>query len=98
MPSLQNKKISGKEAEKILETIGISVSRSTIPNDPNPPLNPSGIRIGTAAITTRGCNQADCQKIVTIINLALTQKDNQTILSECKHTIQELCANYPLPY
>jgi glycine hydroxymethyltransferase len=96
--NLQNKKISGKEAEKILETIGISVSRSTIPNDPNPPLNPSGIRIGTAAITTRGCNQADCQKIVTIINLALTQKDNQTILSECKHTIQELCANYPLPY
>lgn len=95
---LQNKKISGKDAEKILETIGISVSRSTIPNDPNPPLNPSGLRIGTAAITTRGCNQTDCQKIATIINLALTQKDNSATISECKHTIQELCANYPLPY
>lgn len=95
---LQNKKLTGKEAEKILEQIGISVSRSTIPDDPNPPLNPSGIRIGTPAITTRGCNADDCQTITRVIDMALQNKDNETIISECKKTIKEICLKYPLPY
>lgn len=95
---LRNKNISGKEAEKVLEKIGVSVSRSTIPNDPNPPLNPSGIRLGTAAITTRGCNQEDCILISKTINTALENKENETTLEVCKQTIQALCSKYPLPY
>lgn len=95
---LRNKNISGKEAEKILEKIGISVSRSTIPNDPNPPLNPSGIRLGSAAITTRGCNQEDCVLITTTINTALENKKDEARLEECKKIIQTLCSKYPLPY
>lgn len=95
---LQNKNISGKEAEKILEKIGISVSRSTIPNDPNPPLNPSGIRLGTPAITTRGCTEADCIAITQTIDYALNHKTEEKILTECQTTIKELCARYPLPY
>jgi glycine hydroxymethyltransferase len=95
---LRNKNLTGKEAEKILEKIGISVSRSTIPNDPNPPLNPSGIRLGTAAITTRGCTQKDCLEIVTTINLAIENKDNEIKLEECRQVIKTLCEQYPLPY
>lgn len=95
---LRNKNITGKEAEKVLEKIGISVSRSTIPNDPNPPLNPSGIRLGTAAITTRGCNQEDCILISKTINTALENKENEATLEVCKQTIQALCSKYPLPY
>ncbi len=95
---LRNKNITGKGAEKVLEKIGISVSRSTIPNDPNPPLNPSGIRLGTAAITTRGCNQEDCILISKTINTALENKENETTLEVCKQTIQALCSKYPLPY
>lgn len=95
---LRNKNISGKEAEKVLEKIGVSVSRSTIPNDPNPPLNPSGIRLGSAAITTRGCNQEDCILISKTINNALENKENEATLEVCKQTIQALCSKYPLPY
>ncbi len=95
---LQNKNLSGKEAEKILEQIGISVSRSTIPNDPNPPLNPSGIRLGTPAITTRGCLEGDCLAIVEIIDRALTHKNEEGTLLECRETIKQLCVRYPLPY
>jgi glycine hydroxymethyltransferase len=95
---LRNKNITGKEAEKALEKIGISVSRSTIPNDPNPPLNPSGIRLGSAAITTRGCNQEDCILISKTINTTLENKENEATLEACKQTIQALCSKYPLPY
>lgn len=95
---LQNKGMVGKEAEKALEKIGISVSRSTIPNDPNPPMNPSGIRIGTPAITTRGLNENDCQHIAQIIDKALLNKDNETMLNELQNTVKELCKKYPLKY
>lgn len=96
---LQNKKITGKEAEKILDQIGISVSRSTIPNDPNPPLNPSGIRLGTPAVTTRGYNEEDCKLIAEIIDRALTHKTDTAVLKTCRETIQALCQQRPLlPY
>lgn len=94
---LQNKNLSGKEAEKILERIGISVSRSTIPDDPNPPLNPSGIRIGTPAITTRGLDETDSKHIARLIAKTLEKKDNETIIKECKEAIIKLCTSHPLP-
>ncbi len=95
---LRNKNIVGKEAEKALEQIGISVSRSTIPNDPNPPMNPSGIRVGTPAITTRGLNETDCRLVAQIIDKAITNKDNEETLNELKSQIKELCKKYPLKY
>jgi glycine hydroxymethyltransferase len=95
---LRSKNMVGKEAEKTLEQIGISVSRSTIPNDPNPPMNPSGIRIGTPAITTRGLHETDCQTVTQIIDKALMNRENDNILNECKNSIKELCNKYPLKY
>ncbi len=94
---LNNKGLVGKEAEKALEKIGVSVSRSTIPNDPNPPMNPSGIRIGTPAITTRGMKEAEMKLIVGYINEAMINKDNEEKLLELKHKVEELCAKFPVP-
>lgn len=95
---LRNKNVVGKEAEKALEKVGISVSRSTIPNDPNPPMNPSGIRIGTPAITTRGLNEDDCKNVARIIDKAIVNKDNEAALSELQDEIKKLCEKYPLAY
>ncbi len=95
---LRNKNVVGKEAETALEKIGISVSRSTIPNDPNPPMNPSGIRIGTPAITTRGLNEDDCRLIVQIMDKAIMNKADEEILNGLKIQIKDLCKKYPLKY
>ncbi len=95
---LRNKNVVGKEAEKALEQIGISVSRSTIPNDPNPPMNPSGIRVGTPAITTRGLNETDCRLVAQIMDKAIMNKDNENTLKELQNQVKELCKKYPLKY
>ena len=94
---LGNKNLAGKEAEIILEKIGISVSRSTIPNDPNPPMNPSGIRIGTPAVTTRGMKEGEMKLIVEYINSSFINKDDEEKLSELKQKIKELCEKFSVP-
>ncbi len=94
---LNNKGLVGKEAEKILEKIGVSVSRSTIPNDPNPPMNPSGIRIGTPAVTTRGLKEGEMQLIAQYIDEALQNKDSEEKLTALKMKVKELCEKFPIP-
>ncbi|MEI7452380.1 MAG: serine hydroxymethyltransferase [Candidatus Falkowbacteria bacterium] len=93
---LSSKGLVGKEAEKALEAIGISVSRSTIPNDPNPPMNPSGLRLGTAAITTRGLKEAEVKQVVELIDTALQNKDNEAKLQELKEKVRTLCLQFPV--
>jgi len=94
---LSTKGLVGKEAEKTLEKIGISISRSTIPNDPNPPMNPSGIRIGTPAVTTRGLKENEMKMIVDYIDAALQNKDDEEKLSALKLKVKELCGKFPIP-
>lgn len=94
---LNNKGLVGKEAEKIIEKIGISVSRSTIPNDPNPPMNPSGIRIGTPAITTRGLKENEMKLVVEYIDMALQNKEDEVKLNELKEKVKEMCDKFPIP-
>ena len=94
---MASKGLSGKEAEIILDRCGISVSRSTIPNDPNPPMNPSGVRFGTPAVTTRGMKQAEVKKIVGWINSAIEQKDEMEMLDNIKKQVKEMCLEHPIP-
>ncbi len=89
--------IGGREAEVALEQVGISVSRSTIPNDPNPPMNPSGIRIGTPAATTRKMKEKEMLKITHWIHEALENKDNKKVLVRIKKEVKKLCLTYPIP-
>jgi len=93
---LRNKNISGLEAEQVLEKIGISISRSTIPNDPAPPFKPSGIRIGTPAITTRGFKEKEIKKVVEFMDLSLHNKDNKKKLKEIKNKVKILCKKFPI--
>lgn len=93
---LSSKGLAGKEAEAVLEKIGISVSRSTIPNDPNPPMNPSGIRIGTPAVTTRGMQEAEMKILAELIDQALINKDNETALINIKQQVRTLCQHFPI--
>lgn len=94
---LSDRGLSGKEAEKFLEEAGISVSRSAIPNDPNPPLNPSGIRIGTPAVTTRGMKEAEMLIIVSCIDTVLSNINNSSKLAEVKSLIKDLGGRFPVP-
>lgn len=94
---LSGKGLVGKDAEIALDKVGISISRSTIPNDPNPPMNPSGIRIGTPAVTTRGMKEGEMKMIVSTIHEALVNKDDNTKLTELKADIKNLCAKYLIP-
>ncbi|MFA5753941.1 MAG: serine hydroxymethyltransferase [Patescibacteria group bacterium] len=89
--------LAGKEAEKILEKIGISVSRSTIPDDPNPPMNPSGIRIGTPAVTTRGMKEAEMILLAEYIDEALKNKDDEEKLNSLKNLVKGLCLKFTIP-
>jgi len=94
---LTNKGLVGKEAEKILERIGISVSRSTIPDDPNPPMNPSGIRVGTPAATTRGMKETEMKLIVDYIDEAFREKNNEIRLASLKNLVKELAKKFIIP-
>lgn len=89
--------ISGKEAEKILEHIGVSTNKNMIPYDTRKPLDPSGIRIGTPAITTRGFNEIASEKLAQIMVQALKNHTNDSLLIELKAQVRALCIEFPIP-
>ena len=94
---MTSKGLSGKEAETVLDRIGISVSRSTIPNDPNPPMNPSGVRFGTPAITTRGMKEAEIKRITAWIDSAILNKQKIEVLESIRDEVKKLCLEFPIP-
>jgi len=95
---LSPKNMAGKEAEKALEYVGISVSRSTIPNDPRPPFNPSGLRLGTPAITTRGMKEEDMKQLAELVNETIINFDNEDKLKNIKEEVKKKAQNLPLNY
>lgn len=94
---MTNKGLIGKKVEVILDKIGISVSRSTIPYDPNPPFNPSGVRLGTPAITTRGFKEEEIKLVVSWFNQAIKNKNNDQKLTELREQVKEMCLKFPVP-
>lgn len=89
--------LSWKEAEKILEEIGISTNKNMIPFDTRKPLDPSGIRLGTPAITTRWFDEKNSHRLAEIIVEALKNPNNEKILQNLKSEVQELCQKFPIP-
>lgn len=89
--------VVGKEVEVALDKAGISTSRSTIPFDPNPPYNPSGIRLGTPAMTTRGMKEAEARQVARWISEAIAVKDDEMKLAAIKEQVKELCLKFPIP-
>ena len=91
---LQNMGVTGKDAEKLLEAANITCNKNTIPNDPASPFVTSGIRLGTAAVTTRGMNTEDMDIIAEAISLVL--KDVETNKEKAMSLVKELTDRYPL--
>lgn len=91
---LNNKDITGKDAEKRLDSIGITVNKNTVPNETKSPFVTSGIRIGTAAVTTRGFDEEDMKEVAALINDAIENKDED--LSSLKNRVKALCCKHPL--
>ena len=87
----------GGEIEQTLDSVGISVSKSLIPNDPRPAFRPSGVRIGTPAMTTRGVKNDDMIQIVDFIDQAIKKRDNPDALEEIKAQIKDFALKFPLP-
>ncbi|MCX7695169.1 MAG: serine hydroxymethyltransferase [Caloramator sp.] len=91
---LRNKNITGKEAEHLLDEVGITVNKNTIPFDPQGPMVTSGIRIGTPAVTTRGFGKEEMIAIADIIAWVIDNRDKN--FSYAKERVNELCKKYPL--
>ncbi|MGI6452826.1 MAG: serine hydroxymethyltransferase [Syntrophomonadaceae bacterium] len=90
------KKLTGKEAEAVLESVNITVNKNGIPFDPEKPAVTSGIRIGTPALTSRGMNQEDMKAVARAIVLALDNPQNNEKLDEAREIVKGLCLKYPL--
>lgn len=88
--------LTGKVAEKVLDDIGITVNKNTIPFDTEGPFVTSGIRIGTAAMTTRGLKEEEMETIATIIATALKNPDNESVLAKCSEEVLQLTSQFPL--
>jgi glycine hydroxymethyltransferase len=92
-----SKGVSGKEAEVALDEIGISVNKNMIPDDTRSPMDPSGIRIGVPAITTRGMKEKEIKQIASWINQAIENRNNRTALLKLHKEVIKLCKKFPLP-
>lgn len=87
----------GTEAEKWLDELGISTSKSTIPDDPNPPYKPSGLRIGMPAMTTRWFKEDETKRFVEILDTVLRSEWDEKILSWLRDQVVEYAKKFPLP-
>ncbi len=94
---LTSKNISGKDAENILESAGFSTNKNMIPYDKRKPLDPSGLRIGTAAATTRGMKEKEMIQIAFWINETIENKNNPKIIKNIHKAVIKFCKKFPLP-
>jgi glycine hydroxymethyltransferase len=91
-----SKGYNGQEAENALTKIDITINKNQIPFDTQPPMKPSGIRVGSPAATTRGMDEAAMTQVATIICRALEHKDDDKKLGALKEQVHALCAKFPL--
>jgi glycine hydroxymethyltransferase len=94
---LGNKNITGKQAQVALDQAGITCNKNTIPFETRSPMDPSGLRLGTPAITTRGMKEAEMLKIAEWINSAVTNWQDESKLAALKEQVKELCLKFPVP-
>lgn len=93
---LRNKNATGKQAEIALDKAGITCNKNAVPYDTQPPLVTSGIRLGTAAMTTRGMKEDDMVFIAELINKVITNIDNENVYNQVKSEIKEFAGKFPL--
>jgi glycine hydroxymethyltransferase len=89
--------LDGRDAERVLDAVSITTNKQVIPDDPNPPLRPSGIRIGTPAATTRGMNEPEMVRLGAWIAAALRSARDEGSLARIRAEVEALCGSFPVP-
>jgi glycine hydroxymethyltransferase len=89
--------VTGREAERLLDNVGITVNKNAIPFDPNPPSIASGIRIGTPATTTRGFGAAEMREVGRLIVASLTSRDEPAEQAKIAAEVRDICGRFPVP-
>ena len=89
--------IDGKEAEDVLDRIGLTLNKNSIPDDELPYYRPSGIRLGTPAITTRGMNENDMIQIADWMERAILSRGDEKSLDKLQAEVKDFCLKFPLP-
>lgn len=93
---VRGQKMTGKTAEHLLDEVGVTCNKNTIPFDPESPFVTSGIRLGTAAVTTRGFKEDDMKEVAAIIGLVLNNPEDAEKQAEAAQRVAALCAKYPM--
>jgi glycine hydroxymethyltransferase len=89
--------LDGAVAERVLDAAGITTNKQIIPDDPRPPLRPSGVRLGTPAATTRGMGEEEMRRLATLMVSALRAADDPAALARLKAECAEMCRSFPVP-
>lgn len=89
--------LDGKIVEEALDKIGLTLNKNAVPDDPNPPFRPSGIRLGTPAITTRGLKEEHMERIAEWMKQAIENREDEAKLDELKKQTKEFALKFPLP-
>ena len=89
--------VTGKEAEHLLDEVGITVNKNAIPFDPLPPNTASGIRVGSPAVTTRGFGAAEMRRVGELIVRTLTRREDAAALDAVRSEVHDICARFPVP-
>jgi glycine hydroxymethyltransferase len=90
-------KVSGSEAEKALDEVGITLNKNSIADEPRTMFDPSGIRFGTPAITTRGLKEAECRRVAEMMIEAMENKDDKNVKNKIRQEVLELAKKFPVP-
>jgi glycine hydroxymethyltransferase len=91
-----SKGLRGKESELALDRARITVNKNAIPFDTNPPMNPSGIRLGSPAVTTRGFQEAEMREVGSLIATVLTNIANEDVIAGVRQKVETLTRRFPL--
>lgn len=94
---LTNKEVTGKEAQIALDRVGITLNKNTVPFDQRSPFDPSGIRMGTPAVTTRGMKEEEMEQIADWMNEVITNIGDEAMYDKVQKEIEEVCLKFPAP-
>lgn len=89
--------LTGQEVETLFDRVGITLNKNMIPDDPRKPMDPSGVRLGTPAITTRGMKEADMETLAGFMLKAIEVREDDTAVSNLKEEVKDFCLGFPVP-
>ena len=93
---LQNKDVTGKQAEHALDLAGITLNKNMVPFDPKSPFVTSGVRIGSPALTTRGMGLDEVKIIVDLIDKVIINNEDKSVIESVKQEVKDLCKSFPI--